>query len=187
MIIRFATPLDASEILEIYSPFVKNSPATFETTVPSISEMQDRMKNGATTHPWIVAQNDLDKKILGYAYASPHRSRAAYQWCVESSVYLCESARGQGTGTALYDVLFEILRRQQFVNVYAGITSPYPPSEKFHQKYGFQKIGIYPRIGFKIDRWHDVGWWEYRLREVSDRELPLPPTLLAQTRWPSNL
>src|SRR5207245_8284325 len=115
------------------------------------------------------------------AYASAHRSRAAYQWCVEVSVYVDPQAHRRGVGRALYEALFELLRRQGFVNAYAGITLPNPASMGLHQSLGFVSVGIFRRIGFKFDRWHDVAWLHFRLAE-DPRPLqnPLPPASVWQ-------
>ncbi len=190
MIIRFANsedPTEVAQIVDIYAPFVLGSPATFETKVPSVAEMAERIEKVRFTHPWLVAVSGENQghRILGYAYAGPHRTREAYQWCVESSAYLHESARRQGLGGRLYQVLFAILRQQGFANVYAGITSPNPMSENFHQRFGFQKIAHYSQIGFKLDRWHDVSWWAYSLGEKS--AAPVPPKPLARADWPADL
>ena len=123
------------------------------------------------TKPWLVWEED--GRVLGYAYASGHRARAAYQWCVEVSVYVHPDARRGGIARRLYTELFERLREQGFYNAYAGITLPNPASVGFHEAMGFRPIGVYPKIGYKFGRWHDVGWWSLRLRD--DDEEPAPP------------
>jgi phosphinothricin acetyltransferase len=108
------------------------------------------------------------KQVLGYAYASSHRTRRAYQWCVEVSVYVHAAARQYGVGRALYRALFEILRRQGYVNAYAGITLPNPASMGLHESLGFLPVGVFGRIGFKFGQWHDVAWLQLRLLEASE-------------------
>jgi phosphinothricin acetyltransferase len=104
--------------------------------------------------PWLAF--DSDGAVLGFAYASPHRARAAYRWSVDSSVYVRSGTRHRGIAKALYGALFELLRRQGYVNVYAGITLPNPASVRLHESTGFSLVGTYARVGFKFGRWHDV-------------------------------
>jgi phosphinothricin acetyltransferase len=108
-------------------------------------------------------------RVIGYAYSNPHRARAAYQWSAESSIYLSEAARGKGLARELYDRIFALLRLQGIRMVMAGATLPNPPSEKFHSGYGFQTVGVYPRVGYKFEAWHDVGWWYKEIPQQSGR------------------
>ncbi|RMF81859.1 MAG: N-acetyltransferase family protein, partial [Planctomycetota bacterium] len=116
----------------------------------------------------------------GYAYASPHRVRAAYQWSVEVSAYVHEEARGRGVGRKLYAALFEALRRLGYVNAYAGVTLPNDASERFHAACGFEPVGIYRRVGYKAGAWHDVAWSQLRLQEPADP--PAAPRLLSNAQ-----
>jgi phosphinothricin acetyltransferase len=117
--------------------------------------------------PWLVCVGGGD--VAGYAYASQHHERAAYQWSANVSVYIHAEHRGRGLGRALYAALFDILRAQRVHNVYAGITLPNGASVGLHEAVGFQPVGVYRSVGFKLGRWHDVGWWEMAiLPAVSD-------------------
>ena len=98
-------------------------------------------------------------EILGYVYATQHRSRAAYQWVADVSVYIKAQTRRSGLGRALYMSLFELLRLQGFYQAYAGIALPNPASVGLHEALGFQSIGVYRSVGFKFGLWRDVGWW----------------------------
>ena len=101
--------------------------------------------------------------MLGYAYGSRHRERAAYRWSADVSVYVRENARGKGVGRALYTSLFAILRSQGIHNILAGITLPNPASVALHEAMGLRPIGLYKSIGYKCGEWHDVGWWQLAL------------------------
>src|SRR6185503_12375177 len=131
-IIRGVELSDAGAIRDIYAPFVSESAASFEIEPPDAAAMERRIQELRERHPWIVYEEDGE--VLGYAYAAPHRAaRKAYQWCVESSIYLHERARRRGVGRALYGALFDLLRRQGYINVYAGITLPNPGSIRLHE------------------------------------------------------
>lgn len=163
MKIRLATPDDAQAMLEIYSPYILNSGITQETEVPSVEEFQNRISSYLATYPWLVCE--INGKIEGYAYASQHRSRKGYQWCVETSVYIDQEQNGKGIGQALYTALFRILKLQGFVNAYAVITLPNERSVTFHEKFGFHYLFSYKNIGYKLGKWHDVGWLAFLVNE----------------------
>ena len=165
---------DAAAVRDIYLPFVSDSATSFEVVPPTVSEMEERIEGLLTQYPWLVFE--ADGRILGYAYATSHRTRRAYQWCVEVSVYVHTSARQCGVGRALYTALFEILRRQGYVNAYAGITLPNAASVGLHESLGFTAIGVFERVGFKLGNWHDVLWLQLRL---SDDPTPIPEPLPA--------
>jgi L-amino acid N-acyltransferase YncA len=167
--IRFATRADAAAVAEIYGPFCEGSPITFETERPTIGEIENRIGKILERFPWLICENE--NEVIGYAYAGPHRDRAAYRWCVDVAIYLSGNSRGQGFGRALYTVLFQLLRIQGYFQAYAGITLPNPASIRLHQGLGFEPIGVYKRVGFKANAWHDVSWWGLTL-QPTDR----PPT-----------
>lgn len=172
-IIRCVEAADAGAVRGIYAPFVTDSATSFELEPPDAAEMARRIEQQREQFPWLVYE--AGGEVLGYAYASPHRAaRKAYQWCVETSVYIHAGARRRGVGRALYTALFELLRRQGFVNAYAGITLPNPGSVRLHESLGFVPVGVYPRIGFKFAAWHDVGWWQLRLQETDPSTDPAP-------------
>ena len=164
--IRPATPEDASEIIRIYSPYILHSAFTFEFDIPSIGNMQHRIISYMEKYPWLVAEEN--GKLMGYAYASAYRERRAYQWCVESSVYLDDAAKGSGIALQLYNKLFSILKSQGIRNVYSIITLPNGTSEKFHAKCGFEKFAVYKNVGHKLGKWHDVLWMIKVLNDIDD-------------------
>lgn len=167
---------DAARILEIYSPHITNSSTSFETDVPSIDEFKKRISEYTSKFPWIVYE--LDGKVVGYAYASAHRSRCAYEWSVESSVYVDPDFQGKGVGSKLYQELFKLLKTQGVVNIFAGITLPNEGSIKLHESLGFTYIGKFMDVGFKQGQWWDVGWWQLQLqRPVEPKSLCSPKTI----------
>ena len=160
-IIRVATKADAAGMLEIYIPFILNSGITQETDAPSVEEFQKRIVSNLEERPWLVCE--INDEIAGYAYAGKHRDRKGYQWCTEPSVYISEKYFGIGVANALYSALFDILKLQGYVNAYAVITLPNDRSIAFHKKFGFEYLTTYKKIGYKLGRWHDVGWMQYEV------------------------
>jgi phosphinothricin acetyltransferase len=134
-------------------------------------------------YPWLVC--DCEGVIAGYAYASWHRTRLAYRWSVETSVYVDPNFRRCGVARGLYTSLFAILAAQGYVNAYAGITLPNARSVVFHEALGFLPLTVYRGIGFKLDQWHDVGWWHLLLkRHPASPESPTPvDELRRQPGW----
>lgn len=174
--IRLADPdSDAAAVAAIYRPAVERSAASFEEKAPEPAEIADRMRRTLSRMPWLVAEGD--DAVVGYAYAGPHRERAGYRWSVEVSAYVDPAWHRRGVGRALYEALISALRRQGFVNVYAGITLPNPASVSLHEGIGMRRIGVYGRVGYKLGAWHDVAWYGMRLSEpgVPPAEPGAPP------------
>jgi phosphinothricin acetyltransferase len=171
-LIRTARETDAAAMLAIYEPFVRGSSVTFEITPPTEAEFKSRVARTLTQNPWLVHESNPGA-VDGYAYATAHRERAAYQWTVEVSVYVAATRYRGGIGKALYTALFEILRKQGYRNALAGITIPNPASVGFHESLGFERIANYPNVGYKLGYWHDVGWWQLELQEL--RGAPTTP------------
>ena len=151
---------DAAGIAAVYGHWVTDSVASFETVPPDAAELAARM-TAAPRLPWFVACRDGE--VVGYAYAAAHRSRAAYRWSVDCSVYLTAGERGAGTGRALYERLLPELRDLGYVTAFAGIALPNPGSVGLHASLGFEPVGTYRRVGFKFDAWHDVAWAQLML------------------------
>lgn len=171
--IRIARGEDAAAVAAIYQPFVTGSAVSFEGVAPTAAEMCERIEGLLETHPWLVWEED--GMVHGYAYASPHRARLAYQWSVEVSVYIASSRHRSGIGRRLYQHLFDILRRQGYVNAYAGITLPNVASVGLHEALGFTPVGVYHAVGYKMGAWHDVGWWHLQLQPApSSPPAPVP-------------
>jgi len=171
--IRVARREDAAQLGEIYAPNVTDAFISFETEAPTVDAMRARIEKTLRTHPWLVHEESGD--ILGYAYATKHRERAAYQWSVDVSCYVRERARGHGIGKALYAELLRLLEAQGFRNAYAGIALPNEASVRLHESVGFGPIGVYRGVGFKHGAWRDVGWWGRRLGALdADPAPPIP-------------
>jgi L-amino acid N-acyltransferase YncA len=153
---------------------------SFEVEPPEVAAMSKRITDCLETLPWLVAEED--GCVLGYAYASAHRSRAAYRWSVDVSAYCEATVHRRGIGRALYEALFRILFLQGYVNAYAGVTQPNEASEGFHRAMGFTPVGVYHGVGYKLGAWHDVLWLERAVApRVADPPLPIPLSLLLRT------
>lgn len=162
MKIRMIEEKDIQAVLDIYKPYIETTAITFETEVPTYEEFAQRVNHKLEQFPWLVYEEE--GKILGYAYASLMRERAAYSWDAELSVYLQEGNHGLGIGSKLYLVLEAILKEMNFVNLYGCITYPNEKSVRLHQKLGYKAIGIFHNSGYKLGSWHDVLWMEKNIR-----------------------
>jgi phosphinothricin acetyltransferase len=176
VLIRQAHPArDAAACAAIYGPFVADTPISLEEVVPSEAEIATRIERISATHPWLVAEQD--GHVVGFAYGSPHRERAAYRWAADVTVYVSPAAQRRGVGRALYEQLLSDLARQGVHVACAGITLPNEASVGLHEAIGFVAVGVYRRIGFKQGKWRDVGWWHLQLLPETDdapAELGLP-------------
>ena len=173
-VIRLSTGDDAPSVQGIYAPSVRDNAISFELEIPEVAEMRQRILDTLDTHPWLVCESD--GRFLGYAYAGLYRTRAAYQWAVEVSVYVDADARQMGVGRALYKSLLDLLVLQGYRNAFAGITLPNTASVGLHESIGLKLIGVYRGVGHKFDSWHDVGWWQLPLGEHDGA--PGPPVKL---------
>lgn len=180
MIIRTATTQDAKALVDIYSYYVLNTAITFEYDVPSVEEFEKRIAHTLQNYPYLVAiQND---EIVGYAYASPLKERAAYQYCVETSIYTKKDAHKQGIGKALYNELEKELIAQGIQSMYACITYPEVEDEyltknsvQFHEHLGYKQVGLFPQCGYKFNRYYNVMWMEKNVSPHISNALPFKP------------
>jgi L-amino acid N-acyltransferase YncA len=173
--IRLAEPEDAAAIAAIYAPYCEKSAISFEIVAPSADEMAKRIRTVSTGRPWLVLEDET--AIVGYAYASPHHERAAYQWSVSTAIYVSSAYQRRGVGRALYTTLFEVLRHLGYVKATAGIALPNPASVGLHEAFGFRRVGVYREIGYKLGAWHDVAWFEAEVQPVTEN--PAPPRSIA--------
>lgn len=190
--LRLATADDAAAVSRIYAPFVADTAITFEQEVPPPSEIRERIAGTLPAYPWLVCErtgkeseggdgDDGDgSEVVGYAYAGPVRKRAAYQWSVESSVYVDPAAQRRGVARALYAALLDLLAEQGYRNVFAVMTLPNEASEAFHEALGFESVGVLADAGYKLDDWHDVAWLQKRIggEGGGDDTSPAPPRSL---------
>mgnify|MGYP000218870985 CR=1 FL=1 len=169
---------NAAELLAIYAPYVEKTAITFEYTVPSVAEFAERMQQVQQRYPYLVAEQD--GKIVGYAYVSPFKERAAYDWSVETSIYVDMIQKRKGIGRLLYDRLEEILKKQGILNVNACIGYPQIDDEYltkdsvyFHEKLGYHMVGTFHQCGYKFGRWYDMVWMEKFIGEHTKNQAPV--------------
>lgn len=169
--IQVATIEDAKEILEIYAPYVMETAITFEYDVPSLEEFQERMKNTLKKYPYIVAKSN-DEGILGYAYSGAFKGRKAYDWAVETTIYVKKGERRRGIGRMLYKALESISKAQNILNLNACIAYPEvedkyltKDSVKFHERLGYRMVGEFHQCGYKFGTWYHMVWMEKMLGE----------------------
>ncbi len=176
--IRLATTDDAPALAAIYAPAVVDSLISFELEPPDAAEMARRVARVLARTPWLVGEREGE--VVGYAYAGPHRERAAYAWSVDVSAYVRADARRGGVARALYTALLAALAVQGYRNAYAGVALPNAASEGLHRALGFTPVGVYRGVGYKLGAWHDVLWLERALApRVAD---PPPPVPLPELR-----
>ena len=173
--VSFASAEDAEEILEIYKPYIENTAITFEYATPSAEEFKNRIINIKKRYPYIIA--NYKNKIVGYAYASSFKDRAAYDWAVEMSIYVHTDYRGKGIGKLLYSHIEKLLADRGFLNLYACIAYPETEDEyltkdsvKFHEKLGYSLIGEFHKCGYKFNRWYNMVWMEKFIGEHKENQ-----------------
>jgi phosphinothricin acetyltransferase len=164
--VRSATIEDAAACAAIYAPFVRETAITFESSLPGEAEMAERIAAALDTYAWVVLEQD--GAVRGYAYGGPFRSRAAYRWSCEVSVYVERGRTRTGAGRRLYADLLERLRRRGYRTAVAGMTLPNEGSVALHRAMGFEPVGTYREIGYKLGAWHDVAWVQRALAEVGE-------------------
>lgn len=174
-LIRRCTPADAQALAAIYDPIVAETHISFEYIPPGPSEMRHRITTADDFFPWLLLERDGG--VVGYAYASAHRSRFGYRWSVEVSAYVAPTARRQGAARRLYTDLFQILAAQGYHAAFAGVTLPNEPSCDLHRNVGFTVVGVFHAVGFKQGAWRDVMWFERLLRPAT--EAPSEPLALS--------
>jgi len=145
---------------------VTDTAIAFETVPPGVGEMAERIAAAVRSHAWMVLEEE--GRIVGYAYGGPFKSRAAYRWSCEVSVYLELGRRRTGAGRTLYEALFARLVDRGFRTALAGMTLPNEASVGLHRAMGFEPVGTYRRIGWKHDAWHDVAWTQRPLARAAD-------------------
>jgi phosphinothricin acetyltransferase len=189
--VRMARIEDAAQIAAIYAPYVTDAATSFELEPPDAAEMAARIRSVLGLAPWLVCAGEGGEgaEIWGYAYAARHRERAAYRWSIDTTMYVRADRHRRGAGAALYRALLPLLRLQGFYVAHAGITLPNAASVGLHEALGFQPVGVYPAVGWKLGAWRDVGWWQLPLQERP--ATPAPPLPLAEARalpaWPAAL
>ena len=176
--IRTARPLDASALLSVYAPYVQQTAITFEYDVPSLEEFTRRIEQTLARYPYLIAEKNAE--IVGYAYASPLHSRPAYDWAVETSIYVSQTCRKSGIGRALHDALENVLQAQGILNMNACIAVPTIEdeyltrnSQEFHTHLGYRLVGEFHACGYKFHRWYNMVWMEKQIGEHLENQ-PAP-------------
>lgn len=176
--IRVAKKQDAEKLLEIYRPYVEKTAITFEYDVPSRQEFEKRIENTLKKYPYLVAE--AEGEILGYVYAGAFKERAAYDWAVETSIYVRQGCERRGIGCRLYKALEAALTAQGILNLNACIAYPETEdecltrdSEKFHLQQGYRFVGRFQKCGYKFNRWYDMIWMEKMLGEHQKQQPPV--------------
>lgn len=158
LLIRPAGPADAAACAAIYRPHVTASWVSFELEAPDEAQMARRIADYGASHAWLVAERG--GVVAGYAYGSPHRTRAAYASSCDVAIYVSADAPRSGIGRALYGELLAQLKAKGFHAAFAGIALPNPASIALHEACGFTPVGVYREVGWKLGAWRDVGWWQ---------------------------
>lgn len=178
--IRVASPHDAEALLRIYAPYVEKTAITFEYEVPTLAEFTERIRRTLERYPYLVAE--ADGTPVGYAYANPFKERAAYDWAVETTVYVAENGKRLGVGRSLYAALEKALAAQNILNLNACIGYPVEEdayltqdSVKFHQRMGYRMVGKFSQCGYKFDRWYDMVWMEKHIGEHRAKQPAVKP------------
>ena len=178
--IRTATVEDAEAILAIYAPYVTGTAITFEYEVPGIEEFRERIRHTLKRYPYLVAEKD--GAIIGYAYAGPFKERAAYDWAVETTIYVDTSRKKMGIGKKLHAALEQVLEKQNILNLNACIGYPEQEDEyltknsvEFHTHLGYRLVGEFYQCGYKFGRWYNMVWMEKQIGEHTDSPRPVIP------------
>jgi len=167
MLIRQASISDAKALLAIYAQYIDTN-ITFEYALPSEEEFAARIAGFGSFYPYLVCEED--GVPIAYAYAHRDRERAAYQWNAELSIYIDKKACGKGIGRKLYGLLLALLKEQGIANAYACITMPNEASCALQDAFGFRKIGVREKTGFKNGCWLDSAWYEKRLFDEDNKD-----------------
>lgn len=178
--IRLAKTDDIPELLKIYSYYVEKTAITFEYTTPSQEEFENRMSHILKKYPYLVAE--IDGQIVGYSYASAFHERAAYEWAAEATVYVHKDCKKMGIGRKMYEVLEQILKRQNILNMEACIAYPSETEDeyltfdsvKFHEKMGYRMVGEFQKCGYKFEKWYGMVWME---KHIGEHRIPTSPVI----------
>lgn len=176
--IRIATANDAEKLLTIYAHYVENTAVTFEYAVPTVDEFRKRIETTLEKYPFLVSE--VDGEIVGYAYAGTFKARSAFDWAVETSIYIEGDSRRRGLGKELYAALEKALALQNILNLNACIGYPLredayltKDSVFFHERLGYRFVGEFHKCGYKFGQWYDVVWMEKCLAKHPDKPLPV--------------
>ena len=180
VVVRDAVPEDAERLVEIYRHYVETTAITFEYDVPTVGEFRERMERTMEKYPYLVAE--MDGYVVGYAYAGRFVGRAAYDWSVETTIYLDRGMRGRGIGRRLYGALEEALKDMGVLNLNACIAYPEKEDEyltrssaEFHARLGYRLVGEFRLRGYKFGRWYNMIWMEKLIGEHTSEPAAVAP------------
>lgn len=181
MKIRIVSEQDAEALLKIYAPYVRDTAITFEFRAPSVEEFAGRIRETLKRYPYLAAEED--GRLLGYIYAGPFKARAAYDWAVETSIYVDCDVRRQGVGRRLHRALEEALKVQGILNMNACIASPCGAEDpylnrdsvEFHSRLGYRLVGEFYQCGYKLGRWYNMVWMEKHIGEHKKHQPEVRP------------
>ena len=185
--IQLAEKHHIADIARLTNLEAQRSAATVASSDEPVERWQSQYQKYGNFAPWLVAIDDRlgQETVVGYAKAAPYNVREGFLWSVTLSIYIAEEYKGEGLGKELYRVLFDLLKRQGFVSVYARIALPNPGSQRLHQSFGLSQTGVLPQFAWKFDRWHDMAIYTGSLRDQSD---DCPSVLLSvEEAWASRL
>ncbi len=180
MKIRLMQSEDCEAVAAVLNHAISTGIAHFGTVLTNTAEVRADWESTRDLYPWLIASSD-DDAFIGFAKASAWKTRKAYDWTVESGIYLVEGAQGKGVGRALYKALFELLKAQGYRIVLAGVTVPNPGSERLHEAMGMHSVGDIAPAGFKHGRWVPVRIYQKLLAPCDDSEVPIPVRGVQQT------
>ena len=180
IIIRTATPADASALLSIYAPYITDTAVSFEYDVPSVEEFSDRIRETLKKYPYLAAE--VNGQIVGYCYVGIMHGRQAYDWAVETSIYVDQNCKRMGIGQKLHDALEQSLAAMGILNLCACIAFPIgedpyltEDSVHFHEHLGYQRTAHFHKCGYKFHRWYDIVWMEKMIGEHLENQPAIRP------------
>lgn len=156
---------DAERITDIYNYYIKNTIITFETEELTVNDIEKRIIEITKTYPYIVHEND-DGKVIGYAYASKFKEREAYKYSAELSIYYDQNEMGKGYGKVLFRELIKCIKNTDIRVLIGGIALPNDPRVRLHENNNFRKVAHFEKVGYKLNKWIDVGYWELQIKEM---------------------
>jgi phosphinothricin acetyltransferase len=174
-IVRRASQRDAAACVAVYRPYVENTAISWEVEVPSADEMASRIASAQRAHEWLVLEHA--DQVIGFAYGHALNRMPSYTWSVETGIYVSADHHRAGCGRILYTQLLHRLTERGYRQAFAGITQPNEASNGFHRSFGFRGIGLYRRVEWKHNSWHDVAWMQLDLLNPAGQDEPPGPII----------